>query len=76
MSQVKKFLPHQEGGDFSSQQHRFVVVFKDRTLRDDPFTLKKVLKLIRPVFSARIRARYLDAGKELSLNKYKKVLKD
>ena len=69
MSKVKEFLPHQESGDFSSQQHRFVVVFKDRTLRDDPFTLKKVLKLIRHVFSVRIRAQDLDVGRELSFNK-------
>ena len=30
MIQVKEFLLHQEGGDFSSQQHRFVVVSKDK----------------------------------------------
>ena len=29
MSQVKKFLPQQEGGDFSSQQHFFAMVLKD-----------------------------------------------
>jgi hypothetical protein len=30
MIQVKEFLPYQEDDDFFSQQHRFVVVSKDK----------------------------------------------
>ena len=49
---------------------------RTRTLRDDPFALKKNLKLIRHVFVARIRAQDLDAGRELSLKECKKALKN
>jgi hypothetical protein len=49
---------------------------RTRTLRDDPFALKKGIKLIRHVFTARIRAQDFDAGRKLSLKKYKKALKD
>ena len=75
MIQVKVFLPHQEGDDFSSQP---VLLWcrKTRMMRDYPFALKKVLKLIRHVFAAIIKAQDLDAGRELSLKKCKKSLKD
>ena len=33
MIQVKKFLPNKKGDDFSSQQHRFAVVQKDKNAK-------------------------------------------
>ena len=45
-------------------------------LRDDPFALKKVLKLIRHIFAARIRAQDLDVGRELSFKKCKESLRN
>jgi hypothetical protein len=49
---------------------------RTRTLRHDSFALKKIMKLIRHVFAARIRVQNLDAGRELSLKKCKEALKD
>jgi len=44
-------------------------------LRDDFFALKKALKLIRHVFTARIRAQDLDAGRKLNSRSVRNRLK-
>ena len=77
MSQVKESSYHiKKVENFPLSNTILLWCRRTRMLRDDHFALKKVLKLIRHVFFARIRAQDLDADRELGLNKCKKALKD